>query len=319
MSQTNQTTAALVGDMPQDGWVDRFAPTAVRPHLKLMRLDRPIGTWLLLFPCWWSLALASDGWPDLWLMALFAVGSLVMRGAGCTFNDIVDRDFDVKVARTATRPIASGAISRKGAALFLGTQLLVGLAILVSLNAFTIWLGVASLALVGIYPFMKRITDWPQAWLGLTFTYGALMGWAAVAGSLSPAPVLLYAGCFFWTLHYDTVYAHQDKEDDALVGVKSSALALGGRTKPALLAFSLAMVTLVGLGGWSAGLAWPFWPGLALVLVHLLWQIRGVDIDNPARCLMVFKSNRSVGWILLAAIIAGKAPSLFAGSASLGF
>jgi 4-hydroxybenzoate polyprenyltransferase len=241
-------------------------------------------------------------------MALFAIGSLVMRGAGCTFNDIVDRDFDVKVARTATRPIASGAISRKAAALFLGLQLLVGLGILVSLNGFTIWLGVASLALVGIYPFMKRITYWPQAWLGLTFTYGALMGWASVAGSLSLAPVLLYAGCFFWTLHYDTVYAHQDKEDDALVGVKSSALALGERTKPALMGFSLAMVVLVGLSGWNVGLAWPFWCGLALMAAHLAWQIRGVDIDNPARCLIVFRSNRFIGWILLFSIVAGRAP-----------
>ncbi|WP_413208168.1 4-hydroxybenzoate octaprenyltransferase [Rhodospirillum sp. A1_3_36] len=308
MSQTNQTTATLVGDMPQGGWVDRFAPIPVRPYLKLMRLDRPIGTWLLLFPCWWSLAMASDGWPDLWLMALFAVGALVMRGAGCTFNDIVDRDFDAKVARTATRPIASGAVSRKGAALFLGAQLLVGLGILLSLNGFTIGLGVASLALVGIYPFMKRITYWPQAWLGLTFTYGALMGWASVAGSLSLAPVLLYAGCFFWTLHYDTVYAHQDKEDDALVGVKSSALALGERTKPALGVFSLAMVLLVGLSGWNAGLAWPFWCGLVLMAAHLAWQIRRVDIDHPARCLTIFRSNRFVGWILLFSIIAGRAP-----------
>jgi 4-hydroxybenzoate polyprenyltransferase len=231
-----------------------------------------------------------------------------MRGAGCTFNDIVDRDFDAKVARTATRPIASGAVSRKAAALFLGAQLLVGLAVLLSLNPFTIALGVGSLVLVAVYPFMKRITYWPQAWLGLTFTYGAVMGWAAVQGSLSAAPLLLYAGCFFWTLHYDTIYAHQDKEDDALVGVKSSALALGARTRPALVGFSLAMVALVGLAGWSAGLAWPFWAGLALVLGHLLWQARATNIDDPARCVMVFNSNRFVGWILLAAIVAGRAP-----------
>jgi 4-hydroxybenzoate polyprenyltransferase len=302
------SSSSLAGDMPRDGWVDRLAPPATRPYLKLMRLDRPIGTWLLLFPCWWSLAMAAEGWPDLWLMALFAAGSLVMRGAGCTFNDIVDRDFDAKVARTATRPIASGAVSRKVAALFLGAQLLVGLAVLLSLNPFTIALGVGSLVLVAVYPFMKRITYWPQAWLGLTFTYGAVMGWAAVQGSLSAAPLLLYAGCFFWTLHYDTIYAHQDKEDDALVGVKSSALALGARTRPALVGFSLAMVALVGLAGWSAGLAWPFWAGLALVLGHLLWQVRATNIDDPARCLMVFKSNRFVGWILLAAIVAGRAP-----------
>ncbi|MBK1664258.1 4-hydroxybenzoate polyprenyltransferase [Rhodospirillum rubrum] len=298
----------LIGDMPRDGWVDRMAPGVIRPYLKLMRLDRPIGTWLLLFPCWWSQSMAAQGWPDLWLAALFAAGALVMRGAGCTFNDIVDRDFDAQVARTAARPIPSGAVSRKKAVVFLGAQLLVGLAVLLSLNGFSIWLGVASLILVFGYPFMKRITYWPQAWLGLTFTYGALMGWAAVRGSLDPAPLLLYAACFFWTLHYDTIYAHQDKEDDLLVGVKSSALALGARTRPALVVFSTLMMALVAAAGWQAGLSWPFWALLGLPAAHLAWQIWRVDIHDSPVCLMIFKSNRFVGWLLLAAIVAGRAP-----------
>ncbi len=308
----------MIGDMPQAGWVDRFVPEPLRPYLKLMRLDRPIGTWLLLFPCWWSLALATPAagpesapgaWlPDPWLLVLFALGSVIMRGAGCTFNDIVDRDFDAKVARTALRPIASGAVSRRRATVFLGLQLLAGLAILLSMNAFTIWLGVASLLLVFTYPFMKRVTYWPQAWLGLTFTYGALMGWAAEQGSLAAAPLLLYAGCFFWTLHYDTIYAHQDKEDDALVGVKSSALALGTRTRPALVVFVTLMAGLFAAAGWLAGLGWPFYPLLGAAYAHLLWQSVRVDIDDAADCLTVFRSNRYVGWMVLAAILAGKAP-----------
>ena len=209
-------------DIRTDHWTFRLSPARARPYLRLIRIDRPIGTWLLLFPCWWSLSLAaaSEGrLPDWRLALLFAAGAFIMRGAGCTFNDLADRDIDAKVARTAGRPIPSGQVSPRQAGLFLALQLLAGLLILLQLNGFTIWLGLASLALVFSYPFMKRITYWPQAWLGLTFNWGALMGWAAVTGGLGPAALLLYAAGIAWTLGYDTIYAHQDKEDDALIGV----------------------------------------------------------------------------------------------------
>ena len=298
----------LVGDMPVDGWIDRLAPAQARPYLKLMRLDRPIGTWLLLLPCLWSIALAAPagGLPDLWLMALFAVGALVMRGAGCTVNDIADRDFDGKVARTAGRPIPSGAVSVPQALLFLGLQLLTGLLILVQLNGVAVALGVGSLLLVGAYPFMKRITHWPQLWLGLTFNWGALLGWAAVTGGLHPAAVLLYVAGLFWTLGYDTIYAHQDKEDDVLIGVKSSALALGARTVPFLfVVYGLTAVLLV-LAGWMTGIGWAFYPLALAACLHLLWQAVDVDIDDGADCLRKFKSNRVFGWLFLAAIVAGR-------------
>lgn len=302
----------MIGDMPADGWVDKIAPAAARPYLKLMRLDRPIGTWLLLFPCWWSIALASQGasdgpWPDLWLMALFAVGAVVMRGAGCTVNDILDRDIDGKVARTAARPLASGAITLRGALAFLALELLIGLMVLVQLNLFSILLGVASLLLVFVYPLMKRITYWPQAWLGLTFNWGALLGWAAVRGDLDWAPVALYAAGFFWTLGYDTIYAHQDKDDDVLIGVKSSALALGGRTRPFLFVTYTLTIGLVAVAGLLAGLSWVFWPLLAVAGLHLVWQAADSDIDDGADCLAKFRSNRHFGWLLLAAIVAGGA------------
>ncbi len=298
----------MIGDMPADGWVDKIAPAAARPYLKLMRLDRPIGTWLLLFPCWWSIALASERvWPDLWLMALFGVGAVVMRGAGCTVNDILDRDIDGKVARTAARPLASGAITLRGALAFLGLELLIGLMVLVQLNLFSILLGVASLLLVFVYPLMKRITYWPQAWLGLTFNWGALLGWAAVRGDLDWAPVALYAAGFFWTLGYDTIYAHQDKDDDVLIGVKSSALALGGRTRPFLFATYALTIGLVAVAGLLAGLSWVFWPLLAVAGLHLVWQAADSDIDDGADCLAKFRSNRHFGWLLLAAIVAGGA------------
>ncbi|CCG09396.1 4-hydroxybenzoate octaprenyltransferase [Pararhodospirillum photometricum] len=295
----------LIGDMPQDGWIGR-APASARPYLRLMRLDRPIGTWLLLFPCWWSQALAADPWPHLGMMVLFAIGAVVMRGAGCTYNDIVDRDFDAKVERTAQRPIPSGQVTRRQAAWFLLAQLLVGFAVLLCFNTFAIWLGVASLVLVFTYPFMKRFTYWPQAWLGLTFTYGALMGWAGERADLGWPAILLYVACFFWTLHYDTIYAHQDREDDLIVGVKSSALALGARTKPALAGFSLIMIVLIGIAGALAGLGPLFWPLLLAALGHLMWQLWALDINNSDVCLALFKSNRFVGWILLAAFVAGQ-------------
>jgi len=296
----------LVGDIPVGDWIDRFAPAGMRPYLRLMRLDRPIGTWLLLFPCWWSIALAGPGMPNLGLMALFAIGAVVMRGAGCTINDIADHKFDAQVARTASRPIPSGAVSPLQAALFLGLQLAIGLAILVMLNLFAIWVGIASLLLVFPYPLMKRITYWPQAWLGLTFNWGALLGWAAVTGGLGAPALALYAAGLFWTLGYDTIYAHQDKEDDVLVGVKSSALALGALTRPWLFLFFGLAVALIALSGWLAGLGWLFFPLVALASAQLFWQAASVDINDSADCLAKFKSTRWFGWGLLAAIVAGR-------------
>jgi 4-hydroxybenzoate polyprenyltransferase len=287
-------------------WLDRWLPAPAWPYARLMRLDRPIGTWLLLFPCWWGMALATTGWPDWRLLLLFAFGALVMRGAGCTYNDIVDREFDAKVARTALRPIPSGAVSVRQAVIFLAAQLLVGLAILLVLNRFTIGLGIASLLLIFTYPLMKRVTYWPQAFLGLTFNWGALMGWSAVMGDLGWPALALYAGGIAWTLHYDTIYAHQDKEDDALVGVKSTALKFGRRTKPWLIAFCLLTLLLFGVAIELAGLAWPAWVGLALVASHLAWQVAAVDLDDPRDCLAKFHTNRWIGWLLLVAIVAGQ-------------
>lgn len=299
----------FAGDMPADHWIDRRLPTRWRPYGKLARLDRPIGTWLLLFPGWWAMALAAEPLPPIWPMILFALGALVMRGAGCTVNDIADRDIDARVARTRTRPLPSGAITLPQAFLFLALQLAIGLAVLIQFNGFTIALAVAALPLVAVYPFMKRLTWWPQAFLGLTFNWGALVGWSAITGGLAPAALLLYGAGIFWTLGYDTIYAHQDKEDDALVGVKSSARRLGRATVPWLGAFYASALVLIGLAGWQAGLG-P-WFGLALLpaAAQLLWQILTVDIDDAHSCLVRFKSNRWFGWLLLAAIILGKLPA----------
>lgn len=296
-----------VADAPPENWVDTHAPAALRPYARLARLDRPIGWWLLLLPCWWSVALASEGWPSLILLALFLIGAVAMRGAGCTWNDIVDRDIDAAVARTRSRPIPSGAVSVKAAWTFLLAQCLVGLAVLLTFNSFAIALGFSSLLLVAIYPFMKRITHWPQFVLGLAFNWGALMGWAAVEGSLSAAPVLLYLGAVAWTVGYDTIYAHQDKEDDALIGVKSTALKFGAATKNWLWFFyGVMMVALVGAGA-AAGVGFFFYPVAALAGALLVWQIVTLDIDDPARCLRLFRSNRDFGLIVFAAIVAGQA------------
>src|SRR5579884_3093654 len=231
-------------DIRAGDWVERWLPRAVQPYARLARLDRPIGTWLLLFPGWWGIALAAAGWPDPVLLVLFAVGAVAMRGAGCTLNDIADREYDGKVARTRLRPLPSGRVTVLQAALFMGLQLAVGAAVLLSLNRMTILLGLAVLALIATYPFMKRITYWPQLFLGLNFNWGALLGWTAVTGAVAWPAVLLYLGGICWTLGYDTIYAHQDKEDDARIGVKSSALALGARTRPFLFAAYGAAVLL---------------------------------------------------------------------------
>lgn len=296
-----------IADAPVDNWVDRLAPAGLRPYLKLARMDRPIGTWLLLWPCWWSIALAAPAgtWPDLWLLVLFGIGALVMRGAGCTFNDIVDRDFDSRVERTRLRPIPAGQVSLKQAIAWMVLLSLVGFVILLQFNIFAIGVGVASLALVAAYPFMKRITYWPQAWLGLTFNWGALLGWAAVTGNLGPAPLTLYAAGLFWTLGYDTIYAHQDKEDDALIGVKSTALKLGRRTRPWLFVFYAVATAGIAAAGFLAGMGWPFYLGLMIAAGHLAWQAVRVDIDDSADCLAKFQSNTLFGWLLFGAIVAG--------------
>jgi 4-hydroxybenzoate polyprenyltransferase len=291
-------------DIRRGDWADRHAPAAVVPYLRLARLDRPIGTWLLLFPGWWAIAMAKPGWPDLRLMLLFGVGAMAMRGAGCTLNDIIDRDFDALVARTRTRPLPSGAVTVPRAALFLAAQLAIGAAVLLSLDRLAILLGVLVLLLVATYPLMKRVTYWPQFFLGLNFNWGALLGWAAATGRIEPAALLLYVGGIAWTLGYDTIYAHQDKEDDVLIGVKSSALALGPRTRPWLFIFYAAAVALWGAAGAAAGLSWPFWLGLALTLAQLSWQAARVDTEDAADCLAKFRSNRLTGWLMLAGIIA---------------
>lgn len=298
--KTPETSAS---DISPDSWVDSLAPPAVRPYLRLARMDRPIGIWLLLLPCWWSVTLASDGWPNILIMAQFAVGATVMRGAGCTINDIVDRDIDAKVARTASRPIPSGDVSVKQALVFLALQLIVGLSVLAQFNQFAFLLTLSSLVLVVLYPFAKRFTYWPQLVLGLTFNWGALVGWATVRGQLDWPAVALYAGGVFWTLGYDTIYAHQDKQDDILIGIKSSALALGEQTKTGLLLFYGATITLFGLSGYLIDAHTPFYVGLGLCAGHLVWQVRTVDIHNPGVCMAKFKSNRDFGLAVLAVIM----------------
>jgi 4-hydroxybenzoate polyprenyltransferase len=290
-------------DIRSGDWAERFAPPALVPYIRLARLDRPIGTWLLLFPGWWAIALAAPGWPEWRLMALFGIGAVVMRGAGCTLNDIIDRDFDARVQRTRTRPLPSGAVSLWQAMVFLALQLALGAAVLLSLDRLAVALGLAVLLLIGTYPLMKRVTYWPQFFLGLNFNWGALMGWAAATGSLGLPAFLLYGGGIAWTLGYDTIYAHQDKEDDVLIGVKSAALALGSRTRPWLFVFYAAATALWGTAGWAAGLGWPFWLAIVLVLFQLLWQAARVDIDDPADCLAKFRSNRTAGWLLLLGIV----------------
>lgn len=295
-------------DIKAGDWIDRYVPADWRPYARLARLDRPIGTWLLLFPCWWSVALATGPgqWPSLWLLILFAAGALVMRGAGCTINDMVDRDIDAKVARTATRPLASGQLSMAQAWRFLALQLAIGLVIMLQLSWTAIWLGIASLALVAIYPFMKRITWWPQAFLGLTFNWGALMGWAAVRDEIAWPAILLYVAGFFWTLSYDTIYAHQDKTDDALIGVKSTALRLGAETKKWLPWFDTAMLVLLVAALAAAGVGWVAYLAVLGIAFHLRWQVTDVNLDDPLDCKAKFHSNRWIGWILLVGLVLGR-------------
>jgi 4-hydroxybenzoate polyprenyltransferase len=308
--------SSLLSDKPADAvsndWVARV-PARIQPYLRLMRLDRPIGTWLLFWPCVLGLLLGATegdrpfaGWRDLWLIVLFGAGSVVMRGAGCTYNDIVDRDIDAQVARTRGRPIPSGAVSLRNAWLFLGAQCVIGLLVLLQLNLLSIEMGAASLLLVAAYPFMKRVTWWPQAWLGLTFNWGALMGFAAQTGMIDLADAMLYAGLFFWTLGYDTIYAHQDRDDDALIGVKSTALLLGARSRHWILGFYGAAFTLVLASGFTEHAGWPFVAVMLAAGGHMLWQVHTLDIENPERCLKLFRANRDTGALMaLAFLVAG--------------
>jgi 4-hydroxybenzoate polyprenyltransferase len=258
-----------------------------------------------LFPGWWGIALASERWPDPVLMLLFALGAVVMRGGGCTLNDIADRHYDAQVARTRLRPLPSGAVTLGQAIGFLLLQLALGAAVLLSLNRTSVLLGIGVLGLIGTYPFMKRITYWPQVFLGLNFNWGALIGWTAVTGALAWPSLLLYFGGVFWTIGYDTIYAHQDKEDDIRIGVKSSAIALGSHTRPWLFAFYGIALASWALAGHTAGLGPMFWVGLAGAAAQLAWQAARVATDHPADCLRKFRSNRAVGWLMLAGIVAG--------------
>lgn len=307
----SDSTSAPVADAGKGNWVDRFAPAPLRPYLRLARADRPIGSWLLLLPCWWSTALAAIGagraYPDPGLLFLFAVGAIAMRGAGCTWNDILDRDIDKQVARTRNRPLASGQVSVPAAFAFLALQLLVGLAVLLALPRFAIVTGVASMGVVAIYPLMKRVTSVPQLILGIAFSWGALMGWASVFRSIDDPALLLFAGSVCWVFGYDTIYAHQDREDDAMVGIGSTALLFGEKSRLALAVSYLACFALFTAALISAGAGLFSALGLMGFGLMLYRQVVRLDIDDGARCLALFKSNRDAGLVLFAGLAADAA------------
>jgi 4-hydroxybenzoate polyprenyltransferase len=287
-------------------WVDGLAPPFARPYLRLARLDRPIGSWLLLMPCWWSVGLAGmrvEQFPSLWHVVLFFIGAFAMRGAGCTWNDLVDRNLDGLVERTRSRPIPSGQVTVAEATAFMVAQALIGFLVLIQFNRFTVFTGLASLLVVAIYPFMKRITYWPQIVLGLAFSYGALMGWPAAFGQLDWPAIVLYAGSISWVIGYDTIYAHQDREDDLLIGIKSTALLFGENTRPMLAGFYSGAVVLIGIAGLMAGGRLIFVLGLIAFAAHLAWQVVRLDINDSAHCLKLFKSNRDAGLILFGAML----------------
>ena len=289
-------------------WVDTRAPQWSRPYLRLSRLDRPIGSWLLLLPCWWSAALAAGLIGKLGqlpaVIVLFFIGAFAMRGAGCTWNDITDRDLDARVERTRSRPIPAGQVSVSQAAIFLVVQAAIGLAVLLQFNRVAILTGIASLLIVAVYPFMKRITWWPQIVLGLAFSWGALMGFAVTLGRIDAAALALYLGSIAWVIGYDTIYAHQDAEDDALIGIKSTALLFGARTRPALMVCYAIAVVLIGGALWLGAARWPAGIGLAAFAAHLVWQTARLDISDPALCLRIFRSNRDAGLLLFAGLLA---------------
>lgn len=305
-----------VADAPRSHWVYRILPRAVWPYAQLARWDRPIGWWLLVWPCWWSAALAAVAYgrpgepvasllPDPVVLALFFLGAVAMRGAGCTYNDIVDANIDTAVERTRSRPLPSGQVTKRAAWTFLVVQALVGLAVLLQFNSFAIPLGLASLVVVAAYPFMKRFTNWPQLVLGLAFSWGALMGWAEEFGDLDGPALLLYAGSVLWTIGYDTIYAHQDREDDALVGVRSTARLFGDGTKSWLVGlYGGALVCFAGAIT-AADAPFPALAGVVAAGAHMMRQVARLDIDDPAQCLAVFRSNGMVGWLVFLGLIGG--------------
>ncbi|MFW2392553.1 MAG: 4-hydroxybenzoate octaprenyltransferase [Methyloceanibacter sp.] len=303
---TPQGKASGVADAEPKNWVDRHAPAWALPYLRLARADRPVGYFLLALPCFWSVALAARSagapYPDPWLLLLFAIGAIAMRSAGCTYNDIVDRKIDAQVARTRSRPLPSGQVSVAAAAIFMVALCLVGLGVLLSLNHFSILLGLGVIPIVALYPFVKRISHWPQAVLGLAFNWGALVGWAAVLGGLTVAPVILYVGAVAWTIGYDTIYAHQDREDDALIGMKSTALRFRRSTQTWLSAFYGLAWSAIVLSGLAAGAGPVFVAGMGLAGAQLAWQVATLDIDDAENCLRRFRSNRGFGLLIFVAI-----------------
>jgi 4-hydroxybenzoate polyprenyltransferase len=312
-----ETEFSPIADAPPSNWVDRWAPESWRPYLRLGRFDRPIGAWLLLFPCWWSQTLAQIAAGETFLnfgyLVLFAIGALSMRAAGCAYNDYIDRDIDAKVHRTANRPIPSGQVSPEGALVFVAAMAGIGLAVLLNFNWFTIWLAISSLLIVAAYPFAKRVIPYPQLVLGFAFSWGALVGWAAVKGSLGLPALALFTGGVFWTIGYDTIYAHQDKEDDALLGLGSTALKFGDNTVSTVGAlYGLAAIFWL-LAGALAGAHLVYFLAIALVFLQMSWQVATLDIDDSANCLRRFQSNRDVGVAVFLGLVADKALSWFAG------
>lgn len=308
MQQTGPMPDGQVADAVKGNWVDLHAPPATRPFLRLSRADRPIGTWLLLIPCWWGLVLSMlhDGQAslqDLWIALGCAAGAWLMRGAGCTWNDITDRDFDGQVERTRSRPIPAGQVTVRAAVAWMCAQSLLAFCILLTFNWAAIALGVLALLPVAIYPFAKRFTWWPQVFLGLAFNWGALLAWTAHGGALEAPAVLLYLSGIVWTLFYDTIYAHQDTEDDALIGIKSTARLFGAATPAWLWRFMLGTLGLMALALWAAipqGAALTVaLAGVLAMGLHMLWQIRGFDQNDNAQLLKLFRANRNTGMIPL--------------------
>lgn len=311
MTKTPPAPDGQVADAVSGNWVDSYAPAWTRPYLRLSRADRPIGTWLLLLPCWWGLALAmlhdqTRSWSDAWIFIACGLGAFLMRGAGCTWNDFTDRDIDGQVERTRSRPIPSGQVSSRGALIWMCLQALLAFCILLTFNRAAILLGILALIPVAIYPYAKRFTWWPQVFLGLAFNWGALLAWTAHSGQLDSPAIVLYAAGIAWTLFYDTIYAHQDTEDDALIGVKSTALLFGENTPQWLRRFLVLTVGLMGLAVIFATL--PNASVLALVLAlcgpwamgwHMAWQLRGLDLESPSKLLRLFHANRDTGAIPL--------------------
>lgn len=296
-----------VADTLKGHWAERYLPNFLLPYARLMRLERPIGWWLLLLPCWWSVALVAIAseklLPNFWHLFLFFLGAVVMRGTGCVYNDLLDRDIDAKVERTRARPLPSGQVSVFAAFFFALLLALCGLIVLLQFNRFTVILGFASLAVVAIYPLMKRFTYWPQVVLGLAFSWGALMGWAATQAGLSAAPFCLYIGAVCWTIAYDTIYAHQDKEDDVLAGVKSTALLFQEKTKGWLFLFFMSALLSFALALFFADSGPAAFIGLAGMGFHFFWQIVTLDIDDDDSCLIRFRSNRDAGLIFFAGLV----------------